>query len=564
MLSTISRTISTHKWAALACLLIIAYLLPYFILGEDTHIRVHDNLDSNIVWYKMLAESGQIFAPPSTTLPYAINGLPRSALSSSLDLMVWLYVWFEPFTAYTINQTIMRFVAFFGMYGLLRYFFRSSQKSNLIAAGAALCFAILPFWPSGALSIAGLPLALWAFLKVREHGKHTPVGYWLIIGLLPFHSSLILSFVFFLSLMALLWVIDWVRMKQVNLALFLALALMSSIYLIKNYLVIISMFFSEGFTSHRAEFDLGHNSFGDTLNLFSENFLTAHTHDMSVHLQVILPAIVLAVFVAFFKKIRFDYLALAMLANFLLSLWYAFWYWEGMRVLKDASMIFNTFNFSRIHFLSPVIWYIAFALALVILMKYVKWGKWIVASLIILQLMVLFPLNEETKYSRIGTPTFEEFYSQELFAEIKQYIGKDPEDYRVVSIAMHPTIAQYNGLYTLDTYNVTYPLSYKHQFRQIIAPELAKNQTLESYFDTWGGRLYMYIAELGKDYLFSKNSDEVIDQLDINTKQLHDMGGDYVLSALPISNHQELGLVFEQSFENASSPWKIYLYRVEV
>ncbi|WP_163530156.1 DUF6044 family protein [Halobacillus ihumii] len=564
MLSTISRTISIHKWAALACLLIIAYLLPYFILGEDTHIRVHDNLDSNIVWYKMLAESGQIFATPSTTLPYAINGLPRSALSSSLDLMVWLYVWFEPFTAYTINQTIMRFVAFFGMYGLLRYFFRSNQRSNLIAAGSALCFAILPFWPSGALSIAGLPIALWAFLKVREHGKHTPVGYWLVIGLLPLHSSLILSFVFFLSLMALLWVIDWIRMKQVNVAFFLALALMSSIYLIKNYLVIISMFFSGGFTSHRAEFDLGHNSFGDTLNLFSENFLTAHTHDMSVHLQVILPAVVLAVFVAFFKKIRFDYLALAMLANFLLSLWYAFWYWEGMRVLKDASMIFNTFNFSRIHFLSPVIWYIAFALALVILLKHVKWGKWIVASLLILQIMVLFPLNEETKYSRIGTPTFEGFYSQELFTEIKQYIGKDPEDYRVVSIAMHPTIAQYNGLYTLDTYNVTYPLSYKHQFRQIIAPELAKNQTLESYFDTWGGRLYMYVAELGKDYMFSKNSDEVIDQLDINTDQLHEMGGDYVLSALPISNHRELGLVFEQSFENASSPWKIYLYRVDV
>ncbi|MFD2923968.1 DUF6044 family protein [Halobacillus naozhouensis] len=564
MLSTISRIISIHKWAVLACLLIIAYLLPYFILGEDTHIRVHDNLDSNIVWYKILAESGQIFAPPGTTLPYTINGLPRSALSSSLELMVWLYVWFEPFTAYTINQTMMRFVAFIGMYGLLRYFFRSRQKSNLIAAGAALCFAILPFWPSGALSIAGLPLALWAFLKIREQGKHTPIAFWVVIGLLPFHSSLILSFVFFLALMGLLWVIDWVRTTRVNRAFFLALVLMSSIYLIKNYLVIVSMFFTEGVTPHREEFNLGHNSFGDTLSLFSENFLTAHTHDMSVHLQVILPSVLLAITVAFIKKIRFDYLALAMVANFILSLWYAFWYWEGMRVIKDASMIFNTFNFSRIHFLSPMIWYIAFALALLILWRHVKFGRWVVFSLLVLQLWVLFPLNEETKYSRIGTPTFEEFYSQELFTEIKQYIGKDPEDYRVVSVAMHPTIAQYNGLYTLDTYNVTYPLSYKHKIREIIAPELEKNKTLESYFDTWGGRLYMYVAELGKDYFFSKNSNEVIDQLEINTEQLHNMGGDYVLSALPIQNHEKIDLEFEQSFQNKSSPWKIYLYRVDV
>src|SRR5699024_9509174 len=109
MWSAVSRIFSTNKLLILACLVIVAYLLPYYVLGEDMHIRVHDNLDSNIVWYKLLSESRMVFSLPDNTLPQVINGLPRSALASGLDAAVWLYVVFEPFTAYTISQTIMRF-----------------------------------------------------------------------------------------------------------------------------------------------------------------------------------------------------------------------------------------------------------------------------------------------------------------------------------------------------------------------------------------------------------------------------------------------------------------------
>src|SRR5690625_3650113 len=63
-----------HKYKVIACLVIIAYLLPYYILGEDTHIRVHDNMDSNIVWYKLLVQSGHIFSLTDVTLPNVING----------------------------------------------------------------------------------------------------------------------------------------------------------------------------------------------------------------------------------------------------------------------------------------------------------------------------------------------------------------------------------------------------------------------------------------------------------------------------------------------------------
>lgn len=48
------------RYLIFAFSVILLYVLPLYILNEDAHIRVHDNLDSNIAWYKVLAESGQL------------------------------------------------------------------------------------------------------------------------------------------------------------------------------------------------------------------------------------------------------------------------------------------------------------------------------------------------------------------------------------------------------------------------------------------------------------------------------------------------------------------------
>src|SRR5690625_3303 len=561
MWHTVYKHFSNHKLIILACVVILAYLMPYYVLGENTHIRVHDNLDSNIVWYKMLAESGMIFAAPDATLPNVINGLPRSALPSAFDGMVWLYVLFSPFTAYTINQTLMRFVAFFGMYILLKRNILLGEKAPVISVGVALAFALLPFWPSGALSFAGMPLALHIFLTIRKQGKATPKLYWLLLGFIPFFSNFILTFIFFLGAIGLLWLVDWIRLKQFNAPFFLSIAGMILIYLLKNYMLLYSMFISSGFTSHRDALDLGHKNLPETWALFLKNFFESHTHALDLHEMIIFPVVVIALFIAIYRKIDVRLLLGLLVANILCSLIYAFWYWEGMRLLKDNIMLFNTFNFSRFQFLRPLLWYISFGLALTVLWKQLRFGKILVTVLIVLQCALLFPLTEESKYAEVGTPTFKGFYSTELFQEIEDYIGKDQADYRVVSIGMHPTIAQYNGFYTLDTYNNAFPLEYKKEFRKIIAPELEKSANLETYYDTWGSRLYMYVSELGKHYMFSKYSERSVEELDINTEALKDLGGEYVFSALPIENAEETGLTFERSFEMKGSPWRVYLYR---
>ncbi|GAB2554394.1 DUF6044 family protein [Gracilibacillus alcaliphilus] len=551
-----------NKWIWIGCLVLLAYLSPYVIYGEATHIRVHDNLDSNIVWYKVLAESGNIFTLHDVQLPYAINGLPRSALPSAFDAVVWLYVLFEPMTAYTISQTIMRFAAFFGMYLLLTRFVLKEETSPWIKVGVPLTFAMLPYWPSGALSIAGLPLALYAFLLIRKYQKAAPKHAWVLLGLIPFFSNFILTFVFFLALMGVLWLIDRIRYRQWNWPFFTAIAGMTAVYVINNYLLITSMFFDATFNSHREELELGFNDFHRSYELGWENFLYGHTHDEAQQAYIIVPLMLLALWIAMMKRQQPKLLMTLLLTNLLLSFWYAFWYWEGWRLIKDNVSIANTFNFARVHFLDPPIWYIIFALALVILWKQLKFGKLLAVILIILQCLWLFSLTEEFKYRVVGTPSFEEFYSEELFAEIRDYIGEPQDSYRVVSIGMHPTIAQFNGFYTLDTYNNSFPLEYKHAFREVIAGELEKSSELADYFDNWGGRLYMYVADHGKNYMFTKDRNEPIEQLDINTEALQALGGEYIFSAVEIKNAEDLGLELADTFTQEESPWEIYLYQV--
>ena len=151
------------RYLIFAFSVILLYVLPLYILNEDAHIRVHDNLDSNIAWYKVLAESGQLLGGVKAVIPQIINGLPRDAYGTEWSGIVWLHALFPSMTAYALSQTITRVFAFVGMYLLLKSHVIRDEKAYFIRIAVSLAFALTPFWPSGMLSTLGHPLALWAF-----------------------------------------------------------------------------------------------------------------------------------------------------------------------------------------------------------------------------------------------------------------------------------------------------------------------------------------------------------------------------------------------------------------
>jgi hypothetical protein len=214
-----------RRLLAFALGLIAVYLAPLVLMGQDAYVLIHDNLDSNVLWYRLLADSGLIFAPNEAIIPNLLGGVPRSAFGSEWNLQLWLYVLFEPFTAYVLNQTLMRLAAFTGMFLLLRRHVLPDEdaRTPLLAVGCALCFALLPFWPSGGLSIAGQPLALQAFLNIRRGGARA--ADWAVVAMLPFYSYLVVASIFFMAALGVFAVADTLRTRRANLPFLAALAL---------------------------------------------------------------------------------------------------------------------------------------------------------------------------------------------------------------------------------------------------------------------------------------------------------------------------------------------------
>ncbi|ETI67595.1 DUF6044 family protein [Neobacillus vireti] len=548
-----------RRYILFAFIVLAAYLSPLFILQENAHIRVHDNLDSNLAWYRVLARSGEMFGGVNGVIPQIINGqLSRNAFGTEYSLIVWLYALFPTMIAYALSQTITRIAAFFGMYLLLKKHLLPGERWLPFQIGSALAFALTPFWPSGMLSTLGIPLALWAFLNIRKDG-----GTWkdyLVLTLLPLYASIVLGFFFFLSAMGIFWLTDFLRGKGWNLRFLFSIAYMSLIFMIVEYRLVFS-FLYKGEPNSRDEYFHAELPFWRTVRLFFKNYLLGHTHVMTVHSLFILPATFIAIYLVYSKRLwkQEKWFVFLFGLNLVLSLWYAFWFYEGWLPLTKKFHFMDTFNFARYHFLRPLVIYGSFALALKIIslqgISWAKMAKWA----IVMQILFLGLFNDEIIYRQ--KPTVKEFFAEEMFYEIKEHIGLKQEEYRIASIGIHPAISQYNGFYTLDTYNNFYPLNYKHQFRKIIEKELAENKTIRNYFDQWGGRCYIFTAQLGKRYMIKKDSKRHLKKLQLNTDVFKEMGGRYIFSAIPIDNAAENSLALDKIFESKTSAWKIYLYK---
>lgn len=548
-----------QKLVAGAFVLLALYLSPLIVLGENAHIRVHDNLDSNLAWYKVLANSGELIGTLDAVTPQIINGLPRNAFGSEFTLIVWLYKFFPTMVAYTLSQAITRVVAFIGMYLLLKKHIIKNPEFSFITVGAAVAFALTPFWPSGMLSTLGMPLVLWALLNIRN-GERSWKNY-LTLTLVPFYASIVLGFFFFLAAIGLFWLYEAIRKKTLNIPFLLGIAYISFVFLIVEYRLVYSFLFEQEPTS-RDEYFHARLTFAHSLKLTVKNFVFGHNHVMTVHGLFVLAAIILSLLlIVKNKEWRSQRLFIWLFAlNFILSAWYAFWFYRGWLPLTERFQFLDTFNFARFHFLRPLVIYVSFALGLKILIESSPKWKGTVKFLLIGQILLLFAFNDEIIYH--DKPTVKEFYAEDVFADIEAHIGLPKEDYRVASIGLHPAVSQYNGFYTIDTYNNFYSLAYKQSFRKIMEHELAKNKTIRTYFDEWGGRCYIFTAELGKHYMFEKTSTKKINNLELNMEHFAEMGGRYIFSAVPIENAAENHLQLDGQFTSNNTVWKIYLYKV--
>jgi hypothetical protein len=603
------RTIrQERRWLTAASLLLVAFLSPYVFRGRHVHVRVHDNLDQPpLATARVLQDDGYFLAANDTPVPHVLSGVPRGCLTPKFNLVGWLYWRLDPFAAYVVNQMLMHATAFIGMGLMLTALMRRRTGGGAVCAGTALCFAMLPHYPPTGLSIPGMPLAAWAMLAIarrRDTGVH-----WICIAAYPFCSSFFVAPIFLYCLYAGGWLTDVVVRRRVNLRWLLALALMAFAVLLAEYPLLQMVFQWPDYVSHRVEFQETPIGFRAAWRLTWENFLEGQNHIPTLHWPVVGASVLLATVMVegrygtlhrIWKRQGRDRQAIRpersriggfrariagvaarmttaerflaatwalVLGAWIVSAFYGYYDWARSEPLKQMIGPLNMIQWDRIHWLHPLIWYLAFGFALAAIARTNRRGRWIALTLIGLQVAIVWNEAEYRKYARMPAyPTYEQFFAEEQFEQIRDFIGRPASEYRVGSLGLHPSIALHNGFYCVDGYLANYPLSYKQAFRRVIAAELGRSPSLKAYYDGWGSRCYLFSADIqnqaGRTFLPRSLEGVVVRNLTLDTRVLRGLGGRYVLSAVPIERPERKGLRLLRIFEHSRSAWRIHLYEI--
>ncbi len=599
--------IDNRLWAFVSVVLIGWYLSPLFY--HTFYIPTFDNLDSNIVWFKILAHSGMIFAPSDAIIPNMMNGLPRSSYGSEFNVILWLYYFFSPKTAYIINEVLIHLIAFFSMFVFLKaYIVKPNRYYGLVPLYfGALYFALLPFWSGAGASIPLLPLVTYTLLNIKL--KRDTKWDWILLILLPLYTSFVFLYMFYIILAGIYIAYDTIKQRSLDVRLFGAVFLMGTMFLLSEYRLVYTMFFDSGFVSHRTEFDIFfQENLWETYRLALVNFLQGHVpHAQSFQQALILP-LSLAALALMFKKDRFTKNESLVIWAMVLTSFYAnFWdivlihkftlpgialfsiavylirpryrllplllmliivlssiaacfEYKGLHWLVDIFPIFKALNMIRMIFIEPFVYTTILVLALLIYFRKLHFTIWMLWLFV--PIMFVYSMHHSFYQTapKEGYASFESYYAPKtfdrLFEKVKQ-IDKnfDKNTSRFVSFGMEPAISLFNGLHTVDGYSTNYPLSYKYAFRKVFAP-FQKNRL----YDIWGSKVY--IASILTDQKYYQKGLKIT-KLRFDTKALCNLGTNYILSPYRFGDPN-----YEQSVQEISKTqgekgsWDLYLYRL--
>ena len=543
-----------NKWLFLAFLVLAIYLSPNIFFPNDAHFLIHDNLDSNVVWYKNLIESGTILDSNQAIVPNSLGGLPRGCYPSEFNFIIILFWLFPPLIAYNLNIIILHCVAFFSMYVFSNtYIFKN--KYNWAVILVSLSFSLSPFWPSGGISVAGQPLLLFAFLNILN--KQYNWKNWLIIILIPFYSMLAFVNLFFIPVLFVFFLLFSFYKKTINVRFLIAVFIFVIFSVIAEYRLFM-MQFIDHFQNHRLI--LSHN---DSLNLNGVIgvslllFFKSHYHFFVPQLPYIFLFSGFA-FIICNKKQRIIILSLFFI-GFLSAFLFVFTNWDYLITLFANNKLFNSITL-RFYGLFPLIWFILFAFSICFILDKNFKNKFLVVPLLfvlIISQFLNFPSKdyygsdyiENSFYSTYINPqsevsaSFKNYYQIDFFNKLKKKIP--PGNYYIGCLGFRPEIAQYNGYKTIDGYFYYYPLKHKMDMMEVSKIEMQKIgiDNIDNHCDIFSQEL--------------RENKQKLNNLELNFDKLKELNTKYIFSYVSIiSSH----LINEKRVSEGAQI--IYVYEV--
>jgi len=519
--------------SVLAIVFLIIYLSPNLLFASHARYLIHDNLNSNVVWYKILFDSGTLFASNHTIIPNICWGIPRGIMESQLNINVLLYALFSPLVAYNINIILIHFIAFWGMHKLLTsYVFNFTYPVHTVAL--ALSFALLPFWPSGGLSVAGQPFVVWGMLNIMR--KDYSFKNWFILCFFPFYSSIVLSNLFFACGLLVMVLCNSFVHKQINGKGLLALLVFVIIMLIPEYRLLYMQFMDHLTSSRSTYFQFLLNMKG-VIGMSSKLFLKGQYHFYSLQW----PIIILTAAVAFLfikgitKRVVLLFFIICTFACTFLDMLH-----KSVILVPLLNMI-GQLKYVQFRFICmlPLLWHIIFALSIMfILLRFPKLkmaALGIIAINIAFTVFNLFPRDSSESYFPENAfyytyidhtndgyhATFNNYYSPDLFTDAKNKLGYDNR--QSICLGFQSEIAQYSDIYTVSSAYSYLPDNKVRETRRLFEPVTMTN----------GSSIYYHYDSAALTKAIAYESDTAI----WRKRPIA-----YILSVYPIDNYSNVGL----------------------
>lgn len=538
-------------------LAILCYFIPFLIMGEDSYILIHDNLDSAISRIKIIFDNDAAFSPDKI-LP-VMDGLARSKFASMMNVKTWLFWAVPSFWAYLLNAAIVKTIAFLGMFLLLKNHI-INNRNIILTLLVSLAFAFIPFYTDYDLSSAGIPLLLFAFFNLRK--KQKLVVSYLLIFFYPLYSSLVLSGLF-ICFYLFVWGCYLLKKERKEAIPFVSgFLLLCFLYVVTNYNLFQGFILPSDYVSHRSEFQI-QSSFTEILREWIAVIMRSQYHAGGFYaILIILCFIVSLILHRSREKLIFCGIAVSVILFIFIGKILPFIF-PNIPLMKE-------FQFDRFYFLYPTLCFIGLAIALSDIFP----SKYKILYAIVPLFFITLNLRSDAEFVQTSKnmagyqaktlPTYRQFFDEKLFGEICEDLQLTKrQDVKTVVVGMFPAITEYNGFHTLDSYKSDYPLIYKHKFRKIIERELEKSEELKDYFDKWGSRCYIFSSELGRNFLYGKNSEiRELNNLEIDTQALRDLGCSYIISAVKINNAGQLDINYINTYSTPESFWELYVYGI--
>lgn len=564
-----------YWWIVL--LILMGELAVFLYFGKDSYIGIHDNLDIHIADYQILRLNNAFFSH-GKLLPL-LGGIDRGFLLSELSLYALLYVFLPNFAAYITGYFLKILLALGSGILLGKDILKEQYESYawLVVLGS-FTYGLLPLYPAFSFSFAALPLFVYLIRQIRDRkGKR----FYVFLFLYPLLSYFTFFGPFLLGYLFLYAVYRCVKEKKASGRLFLAVLLLLCGYAVVEYRLFWLMF--TGQPTIRDTMVMGADDALTVCKNIADVFINSIFHAEDVHRFFVLP-VCLLYFVwlnaGYIRRRKwkdafgdtFNLIFLFLVFNCVI---YGFYTWEGFRTLVETILPpLKGWQFNRTVFFNPFLWY---AELFLIAGRFFKQKHKRVALALVL-LTMLVPLGKQTLYNDFYNTvythaymlvkqksteslSYREFYSEELFERIKEETGYDGK--YAAAYGMHPAVLNYNGIATLDGCLSYYYQSYKEAFREVIAPALDVNEAGRVYFDEWGARAYLFSAADDTIWNPVKTMKVTDYELAIDGDAFRKLGGTWIFSRIKITNDKQLGLTLQGSYEDVSSPYTIYVYRVK-